>query len=153
MCDRAAVVASAGGDQRAHRRLVAQRAFDSPRRAQYLESRQPEPAGLVLDLDSGDAQFRCDGVELVNGRGRVAGQGAVESGGGVAWRGDRCGVQRRIDDGSHAQKRVARLTSVRATASVSARLTHSSMACAPSPPGPNRTVGMPAAAMKAASAQ
>jgi hypothetical protein len=32
-------------------------------------------------------------------------------------------------------------------------LTHSSIAWAPSPPGPNMTVGMPAAAMNAASAQ
>ena len=43
--------------------------------------------------------------------------------------------------------------SVRATAPVSDRLTHSSSACAPSPPGPNITVGIPADAMKAASAQ
>ena len=49
--------------------------------------------------------------------------------------------------------RAARATSVRATASVELRLTHSSVACAPSPAGPNITVGMPAAAMNAASAQ
>ena len=40
-----------------------------------------------------------------------------------------------------------------ATGSVSARLTHSTAAWAPSPPGPNSTVGMPAAAMNAESAQ
>ena len=39
------------------------------------------------------------------------------------------------------------------TAIVSATLTHSSAACAPAPLAPYITVGMPAAAMKAASAQ
>ena len=54
---------------------------------------------------------------------------------------------------AHPHRRAATPVSVRATASVSDRLTHSSVACAPSPPGPNITVGMPAAAMNAASAQ
>src|SRR5690242_4810183 len=53
----------------------------------------------------------------------------------------------------YAQTRFATPTSVRVTVSVSDRLTHSSTAWAPSPLGPNITVGMPAAAMKAASAQ
>jgi hypothetical protein len=40
---------------------------------------------------------------------------------------------------------------VRATVSVDEMLTHSSAACARVPAGPNVTVGMPAAAMNAAS--
>ena len=47
----------------------------------------------------------------------------------------------------------ATATRVRATASVEEMLTHSSAAWAPSPAGPNITVGIPAAAMNAASAQ
>src|SRR5207302_7685193 len=153
VCDRPTVVAGTGGDEGAHGWLVAQRALDSPRRAQDLERRQPEPAGLVLDLNITDTELGCYAVKPVDGRGGVTGQGAVKRGGVAAGRREGGGVQRRVDDRSHAQNRVARRTSVRATASVSERLTHSSTAWAPSPPGPNRTVGMPAAAMKPASAQ
>jgi hypothetical protein len=63
------------------------------------------------------------------------------------------GVAGRSSRSPHAQKRAASPMSVRATDAVSARLTHSSLAWAPSPPGPNRTVGMPAEAMNAESAQ
>ena len=60
MCDRAAVVAGAGGDQRAHAGPLAQRPLDGPRRAEHLERRQPEPVGLVLDRDRAEAELGCD---------------------------------------------------------------------------------------------
>jgi hypothetical protein len=49
--------------------------------------------------------------------------------------------------------RCAAAISTFVTATLSSTPTHSSTACAPSPLAPNITVGMPAAAMKAASAQ
>jgi membrane-bound metal-dependent hydrolase YbcI (DUF457 family) len=51
------------------------------------------------------------------------------------------------------QKSAAAAMSACAQATVPGRLTHSSRACAPSPSGPNSTVGIPAPAIKAASAQ
>src|SRR5438270_2229379 len=54
---------STGGDEGAHGWLVAQRALDSPRRAQDLERRQPEPAGLVLDLNITDTELGCYAVK------------------------------------------------------------------------------------------
>ena len=63
------------------------------------------------------------------------------------------GAAGRLPGRAHAQCRCATAMSVRVTASVSGMLTHSSAAWAPSPPGPNSTVGMPAAAMNAESAQ
>src|SRR5262249_43539223 len=105
------------------------------------------------DLDSSDAEFGCDRVVLVDRRGRVPGQGAVKRGGVVPDRRDRGCVQGRIDERSHAQKNVATRIRVRATASASERRTRASVAWAPSPPGPNRAVGIPASAMNAASAQ
>ena len=50
-------------------------------------------------------------------------------------------------------KRAAISISARVSVSVEPMLTHSSAACAPAPAGPKRTVGMPAAAMNAESAQ
>lgn len=80
---------------------------------------------------------------------------------GLRWVSDRFGLAGGIDDGAPsfqarsylAHNRCATATSVRATATVSVMLTHSSTAWAPSPLGPNMTVGIPAAAMNAASAQ
>ncbi len=51
------------------------------------------------------------------------------------------------------QKAPAVAARIVAQAVVAAMLTHSTAACAPSPAGPNTTVGIPAAAMKAESAQ
>jgi hypothetical protein len=53
----------------------------------------------------------------------------------------------------YAQTLAQSSTSTSVQAAVAEALTHSSAACAPSPLGPNRTVGIPAAAMNAESAQ
>src|SRR5439155_27150197 len=55
--------------------------------------------------------------------------------------------------GHSPQNSAATRTSVSTHSSVCARSTHSTAACAPVPPGPKSTVGMPAAARTAESAQ
>ena len=127
-------------------RPLAQRALDRPRRAEHLERGQPEAPRLVLH-----AARRRRGRAAASARSpeaRAWKARASATGGGT-----RSGRTRRVQDEPHAQSRSAAPASVRATTPVSSMLTHSSSACAPSPPGPNMTVGIPAAAMNAASAQ
>jgi len=125
---------------------------------------QPEPVRLVLDEHAPDPERASQGVQAVQRCGPVAGQRAVELGhdGARGWhhllRGEarvdhhpRRG--RGVGAGGHRQKRLAATVSALAQAMVPGRLTHSTWAWAPSPSGPNRTVGMPAPAMNAESAQ
>jgi hypothetical protein len=122
VCDRAAVVAGAGGDQGVHGGLVAERALDSPRRAQDLERGQAEPVGLVLDLDGADAELGGNGVELVDRRRCVVRQ--------ARWNAVASLLGEETVVGSSAgltaaltRRNASTPTSVRAASSVSERLT------------------------------
>lgn len=125
-------------------------ADDAPR---TLKERRPSRSDSSLTPNRAEVELGGEVWQVVDEGGAVAGQRRVEArrlGGG--WR-DALGPDARVDERSHAQTRRATARSARATASVSERLTHSSSSWAPAPDGPNMTVGIPAALMKAASAQ
>src|SRR5436309_2884858 len=153
MCDSPAVVAGARRNERASARVVAQDPLDRPRCAEHLERGQPEAVRFILDKDRVEIELVGECVERMDGRRPVGRETAVERK-CLAARGRHVlAPHPGVDDGLQRHTNSATLVSACATTAVSLMLTHSSAAWAPSPPGPNITVGTPAAAMKAASAQ